>query len=193
MSKIFVIGFNKCGTTSLHSFLKSGGLRAVHWRTHGQKRHIAEVMFTNLSLRTPILQGLTHFDVFSDMMFLSGAIHLEANILFRDMHSEYPQARFILNTRNKDNWIASRLRHLRGGFLRDSMSCYGLDKDGVVSIWSDQWDRHHQEVRTYFRHHPEIFQEFNIERDDISMLCDFLRDMTELEPAAWKVLNASIV
>ena len=29
--KVFQIGFNKCGTTSLHQFFQRSGLRSVHW------------------------------------------------------------------------------------------------------------------------------------------------------------------
>lgn len=191
MSKIFIIGFNKCGTTSLHGFLKSGGLRAVHWRTPGQKLHIAEVMFTNLSLHRPILLGLEHFAAFSDMMYLSKSIHLEANTLFREMHHAYPDARFILNTRDKSNWIASRLRHLKGSFLQDCMTCYGLDKDDVVAIWSKQWERHHRDVRDYFKGYPKLFLEFDIENDAPSRLCSFLGDISAFDPSNWKALNAS--
>ena len=35
LPKIFVIGFNKCGTTSLHKMFKRAGLTSSHYRHHG--------------------------------------------------------------------------------------------------------------------------------------------------------------
>ena len=31
MGKIFQIGFNKCGTTSIHRMLVANGINSVHW------------------------------------------------------------------------------------------------------------------------------------------------------------------
>lgn len=34
--KIFLIGFNKIGTTSFHRFFHAQGLRSIHWKLNGQ-------------------------------------------------------------------------------------------------------------------------------------------------------------
>jgi hypothetical protein len=191
MSKVFIIGFNKCGTTSLHHFLSVGGLNSIHWRAPKQGLHVAEVMFSNVSLRRPILHGLQQYDAFSDMMFLSPTIHLEANILFRDMHRECPDAKFILNTRNKANWIESRLRHQRGTFLNQCMACYHQSREEVIETWSWQWDVHHNDVRSYFKDNKSNFLDFHIEDDDIAKLISFMKGYLELSDKNWKRLNAS--
>lgn len=191
MSKVFVIGFNKCGTTSLHGFFSKGGLRSVHWRTPRDKTHIAEVMFTNLSLHRAILTGIDGFDVYSDMMFLSDTLHIEGNALFRQLDREHPGARFILNTRDKARWIDSRLRHFGGSFLRACCACYGTDRDGVVETWSRQWDAHHADVRAHFRDRPADFLEFDIETGDIGALIAFMGHRPGLDRDHWQQLNPS--
>jgi hypothetical protein len=189
MTKVFVIGFNKCGTTSLHAFFLRGGLKSVHWRTPHHKTHIAEVMFSNLSLQRPILQGIDRFDAYSDMVYLSDTIHLEGNALFRQLDRDYPGARFILNTRDKTRWIDSRLRHFGGSFLRTCCACYGTDRDGTVDVWSRQWDAHHADVRAYFQDRPADFLEFDIETGDIAAVIAFLDHLPGLEPAHWQQMN----
>jgi hypothetical protein len=187
MSKIFVIGFNKCGTTSLHAFLKSGGLRSVHWRTPN-KTVLAEVMFTNLSLRRPILDGINEFDAYSDMMYLSDKLHLEGNALFPIFDQEYPDARFILNTRDKSRWLNSRSKHgsrETGSLLKRACACYGLRAPQVQQIWGAQWDRHHSNVIEYFATQPKKLLVFNIESDPVEQLVSFLRDRVTLDPANW--------
>ena len=32
--RIFLIGFNKCGTTSFHDYFKANGIASVHWRAN---------------------------------------------------------------------------------------------------------------------------------------------------------------
>lgn len=187
MSKIFFIGFNKCGTTSLHAFLKSGGLRSVHWRTPG-KITLAEVMFSNLSLRRPVLEGIDGYDAYSDMMYLSDRLHLEGNALFPLFDHEYPGSRFILNTRDKARWLNSRSKHGSrevGSLLKRACACYGQRAPRVREIWAEQWDRHHKDVLDYFAAEPEKLLVFNIETDPVDTLVSFLRDRVTLEPANW--------
>ena len=32
--KIFLIGFNKCGTTSFHNYFKANQISSIHWRAN---------------------------------------------------------------------------------------------------------------------------------------------------------------
>lgn len=106
MTKVFVIVSNKCGTTSLHAFVRASGLSCAHWRL-SRDRTLAVAMFSNLSLQQHVLEGFSDFDVYSDIDHLSDTMHLEANTLFRTIAATVPDARFILSTRHKNRRLAS--------------------------------------------------------------------------------------
>jgi len=63
--KIFQIGFNKCGTTSIHQFLLNNGIRSVHWeggkiadeiiKTDQPKIHLEYIQISKLSRTLKIL------------------------------------------------------------------------------------------------------------------------------------------
>jgi hypothetical protein len=80
--KIFVIGFNKTGTSSIDKFLKKLGLNSIH-------------------TTTPVLEIIHDYDAFSD------GIHSQ----FRLYYQHYPNSLFILNTRPLRSWLISRYKH----------------------------------------------------------------------------------
>ena len=106
--KIFQIGFNKCGTKTLHHYFSRNGVRSVHW-DYGR---LAQRMFANLASGSKLLAGYEQFDVFTDMEYLNeSGTYLEAYKLYRHLADQYPHSVFILNTRNREAWIRSRLGH----------------------------------------------------------------------------------
>src|SRR5262245_17437716 len=77
---IFIIGFNKTATTSLHTFFSRSGFPSVHW----DRGRLARRMIENCLDDRPILDGYDReFRVFSDMQAQSGRIRIEANQYFR--------------------------------------------------------------------------------------------------------------
>ena len=97
--KIFQIGFNKCGTKTLHHYFCRNGLRGVHW----DQGRLAQRMFVNLARGNSLLEGYEQFDVFTDMEYLDDfGSYLEAYKLFPHLAAQYPNAVFILNTRNRE-------------------------------------------------------------------------------------------
>ena len=104
--KIFQISFNRCGTTSLHRFLVANGMRSIH---HDNGR-LALQMDANLRQGRHILTGYEQYDAFSDMEFLLPPVHIEAYKFHQQILEQVPDAWFILNMRDVDRWVASRLR-----------------------------------------------------------------------------------
>jgi hypothetical protein len=49
--KIFQIGFNKCGTSTIHHYLRANGVRSVHW----DDGRLAQRMFANLADRKSVV------------------------------------------------------------------------------------------------------------------------------------------
>jgi hypothetical protein len=178
--KIFQIGFNRCGTTSIFQFFESHCLnrpKCVHW----EQGNLALTMLLNMKEGRPLLEGqYEDFDVYTDMqalvqdregnkdMFLA---HMEFEILDR----QYPGSRFILNTRNVDDWIRSRTRHYRQLGLTEIMErIYGKDFEGT---WRRQWKEHHENVTKYFEGRNDLLV-YDIDKDKAAKIADFLPELT---------------
>jgi hypothetical protein len=82
-SKIFVIGYNKTATTTIHHLFLSNGLKSFHGKDW----------------------PLEQYQCFSDMT--SGSTQ------WRDCYDQHPGSLFILNTRCFDDWILSRVKHCK--------------------------------------------------------------------------------
>ncbi len=152
--KIFLIGFNKCGTTTIHRYFAANGISSVHW----DKGRLARRIFQNLASGDPLLAGYEGFDAFTDMEYLDdrGAYHLEAYKLFPYLAEQYPDAVFILNTRDREGWIRSRLRQPRYA-ARAKKHHNVTSYKQLADIWRADWDRHHRRVTDFFSVAPYRF------------------------------------
>lgn len=170
LPRVFVIGFNKCGTTSLHALFKRAGHRCAHFKykkADGSNVKLAEAIFANREAGQPLLTGLERARVFSDMELNGAERRLEAYTLFREFDEQYPGSRFILNLRDKDKWLRSRMNQGNGGYAAKQMQTKGADsREALTAIWSREWDEHLAAVRAYFADKPGRLVEFNIETDE---------------------------
>ena len=184
---IFIIGFNKTGTRSLHHFFEANGFPCVHW----DRGMLALVMKKNLIQEKKIFAGYDHrFKVYSDMTFIYYCICIEANEHFRIMDRDYPGSYFIYNNRDMEKWLASRLNHSGGGhsLAERSRSIYNTaDENKLKEIWRTQKQRFEQDIRDYFSG-CERFLEIDIEKDDVcAAICNLLG--LKLDCSHWKVLG----
>lgn len=187
--KVFFIGFNKCGTKSLHKLFTRSGYRSLHGRLRlltGKKINIAQQWAHNLAAGAPILSGLGKGDIFSDMTSVSSKVVIEGGMMYRDLHRAFPDAYFVLNTRPVEDWIQSRLQHSNrrvGGFVERYAAAMGKTEAEVVEHWRSMYLQHHEDVRAHFAQQGR-FLEFCI-YDDVSDLIDFVRDDYTLNRANW--------
>lgn len=194
--RFFQIGFNRCGTASLHRFFRLNGFRSVH---HDGGR-LAIAMDANLRAGRPILAGYERFDAFFDMSYLRAHIHVEIYRRWDEILAQVPEAHFILNLRDVDHWIGSRLamgswiewhreRPARGfGAPWDTSSvgpvqriapfkeryrfCHGLaDMEAVAAHWREDHAHHVAAVRAGIP--ADRLLVFDIERDPPEALCRF--------------------
>lgn len=191
--KIFVIGFNRCGTYSLHLFFEWNDIASLHFRPDdGETTPILpHVMSINHSLGRPLFQGLEHFDVFSDMGVIGRNFIFEGIRYFREIDVQYPGSYFILNTRPVDHWIASRLMHRRGRDADFTMKTLGIERKSLVYLWEQQFADHVGNVREYFSNRPKQLLEFDIESGDPAAIADFLASDYDIDPGHWGQYNAS--
>lgn len=184
--RIFLVGFNKCGTTSFHDFFKANGIASVHWRAN----RLAMTMHRHrLSGHRPLLDGMEQWTAYTDLICLPGSPWgrsnsdgepvIEACTYFRELHRDYPDALFILNTRDPFDWIRSRLRHDQGRFAHAYMMA--LAEEGIHTEqqlcrrWLRDWHSHHSAVLDYFEQEaPAQFLIFHLEHSEQAELMRFL-------------------
>ncbi len=140
--KVFAIGFNKTGTTSLHRLFQALSLRSYHgteWRS-----------CNNIRL-------LNSYNCFSD-----GVPH---NLPKLD--SLFPGAKFIWQVRDLESWIFSRLSHIERQKLNKDFSPSKHWNDDVESVinWIKQRNKYHLFLFNYFQNRKSDVLLVNIIRD----------------------------
>jgi Sulfotransferase domain len=184
--KIFQIGYNRCGTRTIHNYFAANGIRSVHW----DDGRLARRIFTNLANGENLLDGYSYFDVFTDMEWLDGAHHCEAYKLFPYLAAQYPDAVFILNTRDREAWIKSRLRHREGEYAARYRRYLGVaSSEKLADIWRAEWDRHHRRVIEFFDGKPHRFIVCRIETDLPDLLNESIPECA-LNRALYQVVAA---
>ncbi|MEM6974033.1 MAG: hypothetical protein AAF577_14630 [Pseudomonadota bacterium] len=140
--KVFCIGFNKTGTTSIDAIFRAAGMASIHT--------------TYWSRPGPHLCQFTH-QAFCDGNPLG----------FRALDRRFPRSRFILNTRNLDEWLDSRIEHIRAqqarGLHRETK--HWRIADEAVIHWVRTRNAHHLDVLDYFGGGPENLLVVNYIRD----------------------------
>ncbi len=168
--KIFCIGFNKSGTTTLHRiFGEQLGYRSAHnprwtdWSVARSRTH------------------LDRHDVWSDGGFPS----------IRNLDHLYPEALFILNTRPLKSWVVSRhmaversraavrwalTRYLPMGWLAWVINRWLLDNSHrAMERWIRIRNSFHRYALEYFRNREEKLLVLNIQDPELpALLADFL-------------------
>jgi hypothetical protein len=174
--KVFQIGFNKCGTDSISRLFKSSGYNAAHW----EKGKLARTIKYNLNNNIKILTGIENFMCYTDLDSTIDEFPNEAFKYFKEIDKQYPGSKFILNLRNIDTWIESRIHH--NPFGKNStkkysdlfQQHYGLKNiEEVKEYWKNDWETHIKNVLEYFKDRPDDLIVFNIETDNIDKLINF--------------------
>ncbi len=168
--KIFCIGLDKTGTTSLHNALKILGFSSVHFMS--EQGNIKDIIRTNYQKGKNLLTGIEHFDAYSDWNRAS------TNHLYKVLDKQYSGSKFILTTRNLDKWLISREKHVNRipGLPYYQKLCPNdtwLNKD--KESWTEEFKNHHQDILHYFKDRKEDLLIFNISQGDAwTKLCSFL-------------------
>jgi hypothetical protein len=187
--RVFIIGVNRCGTTSLHRFFERNGCPSVHWGGPLRSENLVACLAENFRNGQPLLTGFEQFQVFSDFTFQTFDEHINTLEHFQDLHTQYPESLFILNTRSTDTWLVSRLRFKN--LVERAMSSYGADLLTTIALWRTEKESHEARVREYFKDY-ERFLEFDIERNTAAELVGFLSRFIPITDPALPRINETI-
>lgn len=97
--KIFCIGFSKTGTTSLESALKLLGYNVCAGDYRNNYSNYLQGLYVNNDFEE-ILKITHYFDAFADAPWAGGRLHPM-------LEQKYPNAKFILTTRDSEKWFNS--------------------------------------------------------------------------------------
>ena len=171
-TRIFGIGLQRTGTTSLDSAFRILGFDSFHWGS-GE----APIIWQEMN-QTGRSKTLEQWYAFSDNPI---------PLLYKKLDRAYPGSKFILTTLGEENWIQSVERlwsfdHNPNRWMwekypfthRIHTVLYG-QKEFDREIFLARYRRHNAEVREYFRNRPGDLLEINPERGDGWLqLCLFL-------------------
>ncbi len=175
--KIFCVGFHKTGTTSLAAALTCLGYRVTgpNWIANPNIR--VEALNLALSL-------VPQYDAFQDNPW---------PILFRELHQEFPHAKFILTTRPPDEWIRSVVQHFGTETTPMREWIYGPGHGsplGSEELYIARLTEHNRAVLEYFQRAPYSLLHFRITAGDgWEALCSFLDKPVPSSPFPY--LNAA--
>jgi len=175
-AKVFGIGLNKTGTSSMHRALELLGYRSLHFG--GLETH--ELVVRAIDERKPMLEYLDpSFDAISDVLALTYYFYL-ADV-------QYPGSKFILTLRDMDAWLDSRRRHVeRNQRMKEAGEYAGPFLTVDPDSWVEEYRRHEAIVRAYFAHRPADLLGFRPTDGKWEPLCEFLGRPVPDVPFPWE-------
>lgn len=201
--KVFVIGFNKTGTTTLKKVLGLFGFKVGN-------QSVSEILAVEC-LQTGDMSKIMNYcytaEVFQDQPFSSPHF-------YKELDKEFPNSKFILSIRDDENqWFNSLVKFHSKKFSSDP-SRPPNEADLVNSIYRykgwlldikkvnynypkvplynkehyiDTYLNHNNDVETYFKDRPNDFLKINVSNsNDFLNLVTFLNIKTNMKKFPWK-------
>jgi hypothetical protein len=168
VGKVFGLGFQKTGTSSLQK-----ALRILDYRVHGwfgvngpRQPRIGEPI-TKAALLEVALQKAEGYDAFADNPWC---------LLYRDFDRLYPGSKFILTIRDAEAWFESVARHFDGKSSPMMEHVYGVSGPPRLrkARFIERYVRHNEEVLAYFAGRPEDLLVVETNKLGWGLLCQFL-------------------
>lgn len=153
--KVFCIGFQKTGTSSLRDALGQIGYSVTG--VFGRDVPLDELR------RSFVERGLeiaARYDAVEDMPW---------PLMFRELDAAFPGSKFILTMRSTDRWYRSIADHFGANPYHIQQLTYGDDAPAPVGHeqrYREVYEAHNAAVQAYFADRPDDFLEFWLERGD---------------------------
>lgn len=153
--KVFCIGFQKTGTTSLEAALTRLGYRVAS--VFGKDCSLVEL---TAGFKARGLEIAAGYDAVQDMPW---------PLMFRELDAAFPNARFILSWRETTSWYRSITRHFGSNPSVIQQLTYGEDAafpQGHEARYRAVYEAHNAAVRAHFNNRLGDLLEFSLERGD---------------------------
>lgn len=198
-NKIFCIGYNKTGTTTLETALRLYGFNLPNQQEQ-ESRLTRQCFSTNYFELSDFVRK---FDAFQDLPFSQGLTYVVADALF-------PNSKFILTERDSESWfnslisfhkkvfnlpnldqlterdVAEKMNYLYPGYVHENQTRILTRFSGETKIvdWEnlynkeyyiDLYERRNNEIKKYFMNSPEKLLIMDITQEKTTQkLCNFL-------------------
>lgn len=162
-AKVFCVGFQKTGTTTMMEALRLLGY-SVTGPNHARDKDIAEKY-------ERVAAELSHrYDAFQDNPW---------PLVYRQMDTLHPGSKFILTLRDEQKWYDSYRNHFEHKESTPmEVLLYGPEArffEGDPELYKGRMRRHNEEVREYFRDRPDDLLVIDITREpQWERICAFL-------------------
>lgn len=161
MKKVFCIGFQKTGTTSLGvAFEKMG------YRVCGVYHELLPDLWNGDV--SSIKEILRDYDVCKDNPW---------PVLYRPLDEYFPGSKFILTIRDEDAWLKSVVNHFDAQPSEMIRYIYGVSfPTGNEDLFLKRYREHNKEVIDYFKNRPGDLLVIDLKKEEIwKKLCPFLQ------------------
>lgn len=158
--KVFVIGFQKTGTTSLELALENLG-----YRVYGGDKNLLKFK-DQKSLNNYILETLKCWDAVQDMPW---------PLLYKNLFELYPNSKFILTSRKTDEWIKSVVQYFASIRIPLHQKIYDVPcAEGYEKRYMEVYNKHNKEVIEFFKDKENFIIMEQNENFNYETLCQFL-------------------
>lgn len=187
--KVFFIGFHKTATTAFHRLFQDSGYVSFHTKCpikSSKPIPLAKRFYENIENNKPILTGIENSNVYCDLHHMVSKRVYDGNLLYKELHKEYPNSYFIMQTRPTEDWIRSRLNHKT--LLERYARGLGMTLSQTEIFWREQKLKVEQEIKEYFAANNK-FLVYDITKHKINLLIDFVKDDFSLNKKYWSIHN----
>lgn len=163
--KVFCLGFQKTGTTSLTHFLES-----MDYKIAGYD-HFRELSSSKVDREMLVERAVSVMDSYD------GAQDTPWYVLYREMDLAFPGSKFIHVARDTDSWIKSVI----GDFSKHTNTIHEWIYGSATPVgnedkWAAVYDQHNKDAQDYFAGRDEdyLFLKLESMADDAEKIARFL-------------------
>jgi len=163
--KVFGIGFQKTGTTSLGTIFSKLGYEVASYRDFRDFATRDHVEWSEVTERA--LEIVARVDAVKDTPW---------PLLYRELDAAFPGSKFIHVSREPEAWIKSAVKDFAQHPNALHQAIYGCPyPQGYEEIWLERYTQHNRDVADYFASRPDDYLHLKLE-DGVSYeaVCDFL-------------------
>lgn len=161
--KVFVIGYHKTGTSSMGKALQILGYKVCGSIKRAKGYMEAESPYAFILDKARPL--LNEYDAFQDTPWF---------LFYKELYAMYPDAYFILTTRDADKWIKSVQKHFGTKKYMYLDLIYGsYDSFGMENEYKEVYNKHNEECLAFFKDKPR-FMVIDLSDFGWNKLCSFL-------------------
>lgn len=188
MPKVFLIGWNRTGTTSVGKALNMLGWKLLNWD---------DWFFENGSLTDELLDDLLHLRSYRCLDRYDGSDQCVIPV-YRRVAEKYPDSKFILTIRDSESWSKSIISHqkwLHGMWKPDlhfrtfhkviTLGCYQVTEENKEACVA-AYEEHNRSVIDFFENRERLLVMRPCEGDDWGKLCRFLGLPGRKEKFPWE-------